>query len=203
LQWESVDPDPNVITIKKANTISAREIDGRTKLVTNYQAKAYYTVPALLHTCYISRKIALETYRPRFEKHLSHPVYFDFSKDILNVEECDALASFLRTPWFADLKIDLEEANQIRFLSFAEEWYLYQDRILQRLHRFEGLRNIYFERASGEKAGLLSHFEWSLRMKWQTWRTWKTVGPGCSIDIPDINFLERVHFRKLIKSQAM
>ena len=196
-----MDPYPNVVTIRKANTISTREIDGRTNLVTNYQAKACYIVPAILHTCYISRKIGLDTYSLRFEKHLRHPVYFDFKKDILNVEECDALASFLGTPWFADLKIDLEEANQIRFLSFAEEWYLYQDRILQRLHRFEGLRNIYFERSSGEKASLLSHFEWGLRMKWQTWRTWKTVGPGGSIDVPHIKFLERDHFRKLVKSQ--
>lgn len=163
LQWGFVDPDPNIVTIKNANTSTV--VDGYTRHVTKYQAKASYTVPALLHTCYISRKVALQTYQPRFEKHLGQPIYFDFNKDILNMEDCEAISSFLKVPWFASPEIDLQEANQLRFLVISGEWISYQDRVLQRLHRFEGLESLYFERASGEKAGLMSHFEWGLRMK--------------------------------------
>lgn len=128
-------------------------------------------------------------------------MYFDFNKDIVRMENCEALASFLRVPWFANLEIGLEEANQIRFLAISGEWISYQDRILQRLHRFEGLKNLYFERGSSDKAALMSHFEWGLRMKWQTWKTWK-VGPNGNMDIPAIKFLEREKFRKLINFQA-
>jgi hypothetical protein len=197
LQWEFVDPDPNVVTIKQANTTSAKEIDGRIKHITNYQANAQYTVPALLHTCYTSRKIALETYHPRFEAHLGHPIYFDFNKDILKMEGCEALASFLRVPWFANLEINFEHANQIRFLAISGESISYQDRILQRLHRFEGLDDLYFERQSSEKATLMTHFEWGLRMKWQTWKTWKTGVCG-DRDIPKITFLEQEEFCELV-----
>jgi hypothetical protein len=196
-----VDPDPNVVTIKKANTTTTKEIDGYTKQITNYQAKAGYTVPALLHTCFTSRRIALETYHPRFGAHLAHPIYFDFNKDIVKLENCEALASFLRVPWFANLEIDLQEANQIRFLAISGEWISYQDRILQRLHRFEGLETLYFERESSKKAALMTHFEWGLRMKWQTWKTWKTGLDGNG-DIPKIKFLEQEKFRDLRNGQA-
>ena len=99
-------------------------------------------MPALIHTCYICWKIALETYHPRFESHLGHPIYFNFEKDIIKMEACEALAAFLRVPWFANLEIDLEDANQLRLLAIAGEWISYQDRILQRLHRFEGLESL-------------------------------------------------------------
>jgi hypothetical protein len=196
-----VDPDPNIVTIKRANTTTAKEIDGRTKQVTNYQANAHYAVPALLHTCYTSRKIALGTYRPRFEAHLGHPIYFDFNKDILKMEDCEALASFLRVPWFANLAIDLEEANQICFLAISGRWISYEDRIHQRLHRFEGLETLYFEREWSENAALMTHFELGLRIKWQTWKIWKMGLDGDS-GIPKIKFLEQDKFRELTNGQA-
>lgn len=198
-QWKFVDPDPNVVTIKKANTTTTKEIDGRTRQITGYQAKSWYTVPALLHTCYTSRQIALESYHPRFETHLGHPIYFNFNTDIIKMEDCEALASFLRVPWFANLDIDLEDANQIRFLAISGEWISYQDRILQRLHRFEALENLYFERESSDRTALMTHFEWGLRMKWQTWKTWKSgIDEN---DIPRIKFLEPETFHALVNGQ--
>ena len=117
------------------------------------------------------------------------------------MDDCEALASFLRVPWFANLVIDLEEANQIRFLAISGQWISYQDRILQRLHRFEGLEILYFERESGEKVALMTHFELSLRMKWQTWKTWKAGLDGDSA-IPKIKFLEQDKFREFVNGQA-
>jgi hypothetical protein len=112
------------------------------------------------------------------------------------MEDCEALASFLKVPWFANLEIDMEEVNQIKFFAVSGEWISYQDRLLQRLHRFEGLEGLYFERDSCNKAALRTHFEWGLRMKWQTWKTWRTGFDGGQA-IPKINFLDRREFCEL------
>jgi hypothetical protein len=94
----------------------------------------------------------------------------------------------------------MEEAIQIRYIAISGEWISYQERLLPRLHRFEGLEDIYLERASGDKPGLLSHFEWGLRMKWQNWKTWK-AGYSSDVNIPNIKFLDPEEFRKLVNKQ--
>jgi hypothetical protein len=51
--------------------------------------------PVLLHTCQVSREIALKTYRLSFMDDLRFPVYFDIKKDVLSFDGFDTLCDFL------------------------------------------------------------------------------------------------------------
>jgi hypothetical protein len=50
--------------------------------------------PALLHICQESRIFALERYQLSFEPHLRRPIYFDFSSDILLMQNEKVLSMF-------------------------------------------------------------------------------------------------------------
>jgi hypothetical protein len=46
--------------------------------------KVVQSIPAMLHTCYEAREVALEVYRPAFASLLNRAVYFDFRRDLLH-----------------------------------------------------------------------------------------------------------------------
>jgi len=198
--WESAEPDPAVISIRKANQKVFQTCNDRHRLVDIMKAQAVYQAPAMLHTCRASRAIALPKYRLSFKEHLDRPIYFDRSKDILFMEDCEALASFLRTPWFADLEVNLND--RFRFLAIAGSWLSYQDRLMGRLHLFRGVEMMFFEKLGDDKVETMNNFRRALNRRWFQYRTYRIQVLGESsgwdeVPFPVVRFIEPGELRTM------
>jgi len=166
--WESADQDPMAVKIIEANHRVVKRCDGEDfeREVVRLQAKAIYTIPPMLHACRTARAVALPGYELCFEEYLGHPVYFRYGLDELHFEEPNALCSFLKTPWFADLQVKSTELSRIRWLSFGVQWVHNQRRISDRLFSFHGLERISFREGGWDCQQSLSIWKTILDRRW-------------------------------------
>ena len=135
--WEAVDSDPNIISIKRnANCRPTNNI---------LRVDVSYSVPSLLRTCHMSRTVALPQYNLCFKDQLERPIYFNATKDIIYLDDCETVACFLQTPFFTPVVMKFEDLGRIRCLSIGGPWYASQNKFLQRLYLFTGLEELWFE----------------------------------------------------------
>lgn len=144
LIWSFVEVDRQNIHIASSKTKGDQEIDpltGRRKDSVGplcYTSK--YETPALLHTCYDSRKVALKSYRPAFTAQLGHPVYFDFKNDSLLFLSSRIVMEFLAdTPGFG---VSPSHVGSVRSLVILSPDKISSRKVRITCRYFSGLENL-------------------------------------------------------------
>jgi hypothetical protein len=145
--WKYLLPGPRVIIIAGPPRTSYRRIEGRC-FVDGIKT------PELLHICQESRDFALERYRLSFGPHLSSPVYFDFSSDVLLLDNEKVLSMFFErsngsitseVTMVKTIAIDLpflEESGRMHIVNNLLFLMSVSDRLLKATARFGNLREI-------------------------------------------------------------
>jgi hypothetical protein len=108
-----------------------------------FELCASYKVPALLHTNFEAREIAMKVYKRSFGHQLHQkPVWFDCSRDTLIMASCGALEMFRSGPFILrqDRANFRKDAEDVRFLALTLTDYLEYDHITYRaLKHFKNL----------------------------------------------------------------
>jgi hypothetical protein len=139
---------PQVITIMNDSHESREQLDegsSRRYYKTIVRAKAKFTTPAILHVSQESRVVGLKAWSLEFGPQLRHPVYFNWKRDTLFMDNFDALLAFYGGPWTHNTSFGNDMSNvekSLRHLVIGEQIPsgFVPTKIISRLYNLEELK---------------------------------------------------------------
>jgi hypothetical protein len=143
--WSYLVPEQLVVTIRSPCYSGPSEVVFDPNIHIIRRPTASYRIPALLHICHDSRAFGSRIYRPCFERQLSHPIWFNLSKDLLLMVDGKAFASFMATTRHSEIVADYSDLQQVRNLAIYGLWRENFHNSELKLSHFTALERVFVE----------------------------------------------------------